>query len=128
MKKLALVAIACGFAALVMVGIANAEPLPDPLSQPAESISLVTKLWKNGSMPAALIVTLFLALTAASRKIKFLQKGYAAVIAASLLGGCSMLIERAAAGTTPTAGMFLSALIAAVALALKPKAEPAKAE
>ena len=106
--------------------VSAAPVLPDPVADPVESVSFVVKLWKTGTMPAAIIVGLFLLLTALSRKVKWLQKGYAALITASLLGGCSMLLERAAAGTTPTASMFMSALVAAVALALKPKAEPAK--
>lgn len=102
-------------------GSASATKLPDPIAQPVESVSFVVKLWKSGTLAATLIVALFLGLTAASRKIKFLQSGYAAVVTAALLGGCTMLVERAAEGTTPTAAMFLSALVTAVALALKPK-------
>lgn len=110
-----------------------ASKLPDPIAQPVESVSFVVKLWKGGAMVSAIIVALFLGLLAASRKIKFLQTGYAAIAVASLLGGCAMLVERAAEGTTPTFAMFLSALVTAVALALKPKqpmgpgeTEPAK--
>lgn len=113
-----------------------APALPDPIAAPVESVSFVVKLWKTGTMPAAIIVGLFLLLTALSRKVKWLQSGYAAIATAALLGGCSMLIERASAGTTPNASMFATALITALALALKPKqpmgppapapAEPAK--
>jgi hypothetical protein len=104
-----------------------APALPDPVASPVESVSFVVKLWKTGTMPAAIIVGLFLLLTALSRKVTWLQKGYAAIATASLLGGCSMLIERAAAGTTPNAAMFASALVTAFALALKPtKAAEAK--
>lgn len=148
----AIIAILCGFVALSCVGVAHADNttdayadagapspdagatpaassapvLPDPVADPVESVSFVVKLWKTGTMPAAIIVALFLLLTALSQKLKWLQRGYAAIATASLLGGCSMLIERAAAGTTPNAAMFMSALVAAVALALKPKMEPAK--
>lgn len=94
---------------------------PDPLAAPVESISFVVKLWKTGTMPAAIIVGLFLLLTALSRKVKWLQSGYAAVVTAALLGAGAMLVERASAGTTPTFAMFTSAFVTAVALALKPK-------
>lgn len=135
-KHYAIIAIALGICGLVALGTANADvgsavgsgsavapALPDPIDSPIESVSLVVKLWKTGTIPAALIVAVFLGLTAASRKIAFLQKGYAAIIAASVLGGLAMLIERASQGTTPTASMVISALLAAVALALKPKTE-----
>lgn len=104
------------------------EALPDPVADPVESVSFVVKLWKSGTAPAAIIVGLFLLLTALSRKLKWLQKGYAAIATASLLGGLAMLLERAAAGTTPTLQMFLSALVAAVALALKPTKAPEPAK
>lgn len=109
--------------AIPMISVAPAPTLPDPVADPVESVSFVVKLWKAGTMPAAIIVGLFLLLTALSRKLPWLQKGYAAIVTASLLGGCSMLIERAAAGTTPNAAMIASALVTALALALKPKAE-----
>lgn len=99
----------------------SAVALPDPIAQPVESVSYIVKLWKTGTIPATVIVGLFLVLTALSRKVKFLQSGYAAIAVAALLGGCSMLIERAAAGTTPNAAMFMTALVTALALALKPK-------
>lgn len=141
---LALICIALGIAGLLCSGVVYADDagvpadaglvdttaaptLPDPVADPIESVSFVVKLWKTGTMPAAIIVALFLLLTALSQKVAWLKKGYAAIIVAAVLGGCSMLIERAAAGTTPNAAMFVSALVAAVALALKPKAEP-KAE
>lgn len=103
---------------------ASVPALPDPIANPVESVSLVVKLWKSGTMPAAIIVGLFLVLTVLSRKVTRLQKGYAAIIIASALGGCSMLIERAASGTTPTAQMFMGAIVAALALALKPTPTP----
>lgn len=141
---LALIAIILGVIGLACAGTAYAQPadagadvvlvdagsatapattptLPDPIESPIESVSFVVKLWKSGTMPAAIIVGLFLLLTALSKKIKALQKGYAAIVVASVLGGCSMLIERAAAGTTPNLAMFTSAIVAAVALALNPK-------
>lgn len=98
--------------------------VPDPVADPVGSASLVVQLWKGGSLPAALIVAVFLALTVASRKIAWLAKGYAAIVTASILAGLAVVIEPASRGTTPTAGMVIAAIAASVALALKGQGEP----
>lgn len=138
--KLCIAAILCGLVALSCVGVVHAQALdagviaapidagvavapalPDPVANPAESVSYVVKLWKSGTMPAAFIVGMFLLLTAASAKVKALQQGYAAIICASLIGGLAILLESASRGTTPTLATIGTALVAAVALALNPK-------
>lgn len=110
-------------------GSAAATPapqLPDPIKEPVESVGYVVKLWKSGTMPAAFIVGMFLLLTTLRTKVKALQKGYASIICASLIGGLAMLLEAASRGTTPTVSMFATALVTAVALGINPrKPEPA---
>ncbi len=143
--RLCILAILCGFVALSCVAVASAQTLdagpvldagavldaapavapapqlPDPVEDPADSVSYVVKLWKSGTMPAAFIVGMFLLLTALSAKVKALQQGYAAIICASLIGGLAILLESASRGTTPTLATIGTALVAAVALALNPK-------
>lgn len=98
--------------------------VPD-LADPVASASLVVQLWKSGTIPAALIVAAFVGLSFASRKVAWLSKGYAALVSASVLAGLAVIIEPATRGTTPTASMIGSALLAAVALALKGRPAPA---
>ena len=114
----------CITAAVTVAGAA----VPDIASDPVASASLVLQLWKGGTIPAALIVAVFLGLTFASRKVAWLSKGYAALVSASVLAGLAVIIEPATRGTTPTASMIGSALLAAVALALKGQPAPVKAE
>lgn len=112
----------CYIAASILCSVALAG-VPDPVTDPVESVSLVVSLWKGGTIPAALIVAVFLGLTVAARSVPWLARGYAAIISASVLAGLAVIIEPASRGTTPTAGMIISALFAAVALALKGKGE-----
>ncbi len=143
--KLCILAILCGLVALSCVGAVHAQALdagvitapidagaaaapalPDPVADPVESVGYVVKLWKSGTMPAAFIVGMFLLLTTLRTKVRALQKGYASIICASLIGGLAMLLEAASRGTTPTVSMFATALVTAVALGINPKkSEPA---
>jgi uncharacterized membrane protein required for colicin V production len=107
-----------------LCGVAMAQPVPDPVADPVESVSFVVKLWKTGTLPATIIVAAFLALTFVARKVKALQKGYAALGAAAALGGLAILVEPASRGTTPTLQMVWMALLAAGAIAVKGKYEP----
>jgi hypothetical protein len=98
-------------------------PLPDPLEQPGESIGLLTKLYKGGQIAALSVLVAFFALTIASRKIKWLQEGYRKVIVSSALGAIALLAVPASEGTTPNLSMIIAAVVAAVTLAIKPKAD-----
>lgn len=116
----------CAASYLLVVGLVTVAgaAVPDPVADPVGSASLVFQLWRGGTIPAALIVAAFLALTVASRKIAWLSKGYAALVSASVLGGLAVIVEAASRGTTPTASMIGSALLASVALALKGQPAP----
>lgn len=116
----------CAASYLLVVGLVTVAgaAVPDPEADPVGSASLVFQLWRGGTIPAALIVAAFLGLTFASRKVAWLSKGYAALVSASVLGGLAVIVEAASRGTTPTASMIGSALLASVALALKGQPAP----
>lgn len=86
--------------------------------------SEVVALWKSGALTPAIILGLFIGLMWLSRHVTWLQKGSQAALIASLLSGCAVLVERAAAGTTPTLGMILSAVGASALLFMNPKKPP----
>lgn len=97
-------------------------PAPTATAAPAEpDIGTVTKLWKAGAITPAIIVALFVVLLWLSTHVAWLQRGRAAVIVASAIGGLAMLVERASAGTTPTASMFVTAMTTSVALFMNPR-------
>lgn len=96
--------------------------VPDPTTQPVEAVSTIASLWKNGTIPAAIIVTVFMLLTILDKK-KVL-KGRQAVAVSALLAGIMVLIERAASGTTPNAAMFLTAGVTSLALFIRPDPKP----
>lgn len=110
------------------VAAVEAPKLPDPVADPVESVSFVVQLWKTGTLPATIIVALFLTLGFLSYKITALQKGYAALIVASVLGGAAILIEPASRGTTPTLQMVWMSVLAAVAIFVKAKYAPKEAK
>lgn len=111
------------------VAVPVAAPLPDPIEAPGESLGLLQLAWKGGGLPATLIVGLFFALTLARKYVAWLRAGWRRLVVSALLGGLVILVERIAAGTSPTLGMVLGALGAAVGLyttgaaAYVPKAE-----
>lgn len=92
--------------------------LPDPILQPAESISLIEKLWRGGSIVQALTVLAYVLLTIASRKVAWLAQGSRAIWVGTLVVAAGTLAERAAVGTTPTVGMAVGALLIALTLKL----------
>lgn len=106
------------------VVIPAAAPLPDPVAAPVESLGLLQLAWKGGGLPATLIVVLFFALTLARKYVAWLREGWRRLVVSALLGGLVILVERIAAGTTPTLGMVLGAMGAAIGLLTQAKGEP----
>lgn len=106
---------------------ATAQPLeaklPDPAAEPADSASLVWKLYKAGHLIPALIVAAFFALLLLQRWIEWLRTGYRKLVVASTLAGLAMLAERAANGETPNMMMIMGAFGAALALYVKGEGE-----
>lgn len=96
--------------------------LPDVIEQPAESVDLVTRLWREGHIAQALIVAAFLALTIASRRVPWLSEGHRAVYVAAIVTGLGMLAETASRGTTPNISMVVGALLTAATLVMNGKA------
>lgn len=101
--------------------------LPDPIESPAESASLLYKLYKAGHLVPAVVLALFFALLLAQRWIAWLRTGYRKLFVASVLAGLGMLAERAADGTTPNLMMLMGALGVAIALYVKGEGAPARA-
>ena len=103
--------------------------VPDPLDSPIESASLLSKLYKSGAWVGMAILVAFFGLSIASKKVKWLKEGKRAVYSAAALGALAMLSVPASQGNTPTVGMVVAALGAAITLALNPTkpSEPAKA-
>lgn len=119
------VIVASVFAALcVCVASAFAGVVPDPIASPSDAMSLLVKLWHGGALIAGGILVAFFGLTVASRKISWLQEDHRAVYVAAILGGLALLAVPAADGNTPNLSMILSAVIAAIGLAINP-AKPA---
>ncbi len=109
-------------------GSAAAPVIPDPLTAPGDSVSILTKLWKGGAWAPFAILLAFFALSIAAKKIEWLRTGKRAAYSAAALGGLTVLVGAASQGQTPNIAMIASALMATIALALNPAkpSEPAK--
>jgi hypothetical protein len=102
----------------------EAPKIPDPVAEPAESASLVWKLYKAGHLIPALIMVAFFGLMLAQRWVAWLRTGYRKLAVASVLGGLAMIAERAAAGTSPSLAMLAGAIGVSFALYVKGEGEP----
>ena len=114
--------------ALVDAGAGSAAPapivLPDPVAAPADSASLVYKLYKAGHLVPMFVVAAFFLLLLLQKWIAWLRTGRRKVAVAAVLGGLAMLAERAAAGVTPNISMIAGAFGVALALWVKTDGEP----
>lgn len=119
-RKLVLVLVALGIT--TVLGPLYAQGLPDPATQPAESISLVEELWRKGQISQALIIVAFVVLTFASKRVPWLRGDHRAVYVSAGLAAIGMLAEAASRGTTPNTSMVLTAILAAITLTLNPRA------
>ena len=93
---------------------------PDPVAQPADFADKVYGLYKSGALVPAVLLALYGLLLLARSRIAWLRAGKNAVYTAAavtFLTGCA---EAASRGTTPTLGVIVSALFAAITLALNP--------
>ena len=98
---------------------------PDPVAQPADFADKVYGLYKSGALVPAVLLALYGLLLLARSRIAWLRSGKNAVYTAAavtFLTGCA---EAASRGTTPTLGVIVSALFAAITLALNPTKVPA---
>lgn len=100
--------------------VAIVSALPDPIENPAGSIDTVTRLWRSGAIPAALIVALYLVGIVLARKVPWFVEGRRAAYTAAAVGMLATLAEPASRGTTPSLSMGIAALATALALALSP--------
>lgn len=115
-----------GFAAFLVLAsfsFAFAASVPDPAASPADSASLLYKLYKAGHLVPAIVVALYFGLVLAQRWISWLRTGYRKLAIASVLAGLGMLAERAADGTTPNLTMLMGAIGAAFAMYVNTKGE-----
>lgn len=95
---------------------AAAVPVVDPIEHPVETASQVSKLWRNGQIPSAIIVAVFSLLVVARKKFAWLQKGWQAIAVGGVVSGLTILVtDQLVAGQTPNLSMVLSAVIAAIA-------------
>lgn len=99
--------------------------LPDPATQPQESIGLVTSLYKAGQLVPMLIVLGFFVLTLLQKWIAWLRAGWRKLAVTAALAGLGMLAERIASGTTPNLAMMLGALGVVFSAIVNFKGEPA---
>ena len=91
-------------------------PVVDPIEHPVETASQVSKLWRNGQIPSAIIVAVFSLLVVARKKFAWLQKGWQAIAVGGVVSGLTILVtDQLVAGQTPNLSMVLSAVIAAIA-------------
>ena len=93
---------------------------PDPVAQPVDFADKVYGLYKSGALVPAVLLALYGLLLLARSRIAWLRAGKNAVYTAAavtFLTGCA---EAASRGTTPTLGVIVSALFAAITLALNP--------
>lgn len=112
---------------LALPTLAFAAGLPNPAEQPADSASLLWRLYKAGHLVPAIVIALFFGLVLAQRWIAWLRTGYRKLAVASVLAGLGMIAERAADGTTPNLMMLMGAFGAAIALYTKGEGAPAPA-
>ncbi len=99
-------------------------PLPDPLDAPVASGTLLHKLYKTGHLIPMAIVLMFFGLTLAQRWVPWLKTGWRKLTVASVLGGLTMIAERAVNGETPNMSMVAGAIGVAWALWKNAEGEP----
>ena len=104
-------------------GVAPAGPtvappivLPDPIAQPAEAGNAVWTLYKDGALAPAVVLAVFFLLVALRNKLPYFKTGRRAAVVAAVLGGVTMLAERAGAGVTPNLSMLVAAAMAGIVL------------
>lgn len=102
-------------------------PMPNPLEQPGDAISAVTKLWRSGAITSSLIVAAFLVLSVLRAKVKWLSVGYRAAVMAASIGGLGTLVDAIQRGSTPNLSMLVVAVTTAVAMFMAPKPKDAPA-
>jgi hypothetical protein len=102
------------------VPAAPAVAAPDPVADPGGFVDSVRKLYKGGALVPAILLAAYGLLVLLRSKVLWLRTGKRAVYTAAavtFLTGCA---EAAARGTTPTLGVIVGALFAAITLALQP--------
>lgn len=96
--------------------------IPDPLANPADSLTVLEKLYHSGAWIALVILVAFYGLTILSKQsIPWLQVGHRAAYLSSALGALAVLALPASQGTTPNLAMVVAALGAALTLRTNPK-------
>jgi len=93
---------------------------PDPVEDPGGFVDSVRKLYKGGALVPAILLAAYGLLVLLRNRVAWLRTGKRAVYTAAavtFLTGCA---EAAARGTTPTLGVIVGALFAAITLALQP--------
>ena len=103
---------------------APAATVPDPIEQPAESVSILWQLYKAGHLIPMLIFAAFFVLAWLRKWIAWLRTGWRTLGVAAVLGALAMLAERAVEGTTPNLTMIVGAIGVALAMIINSKGEP----
>ena len=89
---------------------AYAQGAPDPLADPAASLSLFAKLYHSGAYLCLGIVVVFAGLRWASNHITWLEAPNRAHYVTAALAGLALIALPASQGTTPNLSMIVSAV------------------
>lgn len=101
--------------------VTTVTTIPDVNAHPDEVVSTLAKLYHSGTIPAAIILSVFFALVWLSTHVAWLQTGKRAAVIAAAVGAAATVIEPLLRGATPNAQMVGTFAIAAVLLYLHPK-------
>lgn len=100
----------------------GAGALPsDPIADPAAAVGILEQLWRSGAITSTVIVGGYLTLLALQQRVTWFAQGWRVVWVPAVLGGLTLLVDSAMRGVTPTASMFVVALMTTIGSAAQRK-------
>lgn len=114
---LAIVAFTVGRALAQSVGALPVDPVADPVA----SVGILEQLWRSGAVTSTVIVGSYLALLALQQHVTWFAQGWRVVWVPAVLGGLTLLADSIMRDVTPTASMFVVALMTTVGSAVQRK-------
>lgn len=94
-----------------------AAPAPEP--DPVATVNTVTKLWRSGAIPSAIIVAAFFVLVILRNRVQWFHDHGWATWMSLAIGGLAVAVDAVQRGDTPNMSMMLTALTTTLALAAR---------
>jgi hypothetical protein len=122
-RTLIVFALCCSIVAFTVGRVfAQGAGLPaDPVADPTATVGILEQLWRSGAVTSTVIVAGYLTLLALQQRVSWFAQGWRVVWVPAVLGGLTLLADTAMRGVTPTASMFVVALMTTVGSAVQRK-------